>query len=164
MSQNSHNLHGAGFVRLRELLPDPTEFPQPSAVHRERRGTRGGREFSELLKKNAICITTQTAFRDKKVGLGVWGKGRKKRDSTQPTIVDIRCKSLVLARQLDDEPSLPFYRLVVRKVPEQVIRDALMRTLDVPKRDIRRSRAALFTSIIREHLPRRPPSNRKFNS
>jgi hypothetical protein len=72
--------------------------------------------------------------------------------------VDIRCKSLVLARQLDDERSLDFYRLVVRKVPEHLIRDALMRALDVPKRDIRRSRGALFASIIREHLPKRSSS------
>jgi hypothetical protein len=31
----------------------------------------------------------------------------------------------------------------------------LTRALDVPPKDVRRSRAALFTSLVRDHVPRR---------
>jgi hypothetical protein len=67
----------------------------------------------------------------------------------------------VLAEQLDDERSLAFYQHVIRAVPEDLIRDALTRARDVPRRDVRRSRAALFTSIIRQHLPTRTRTRRQ---
>ncbi len=116
---------------------------------------RGGRESTELLD-NAFDTYRQKALGTEKVELGdARGKGRKRRGATESPAVEIRHKALVLAQQLDDERSLAFYQLVVRKIPEHIIRDALTRALDVPRRDVRRSRAALFTSIIRPHLPRR---------
>ena len=155
MKHESHDLHGAGFERLGNLLPNPAEFSPPDAIYREGRG-RGGRESLPLPEENAFYITTQEAFREEKVRLGdARGKGRKRRDPSQSKPVDIRNRALVLARQLDDERSIAFYRLVVRKVPEHLVRDALIRALDLPKRDARRSRAALFTSIVREHLGKR---------
>jgi hypothetical protein len=107
----------------------------------------------------------QKAFWEEMVERGnARGEGRKRREPAQSAAVDIRCKAFVLARQLDDERSLAFYQLVVRKVPEHLIRDALARALDVPRRDIRRSRGALFASIVREHLPNRRRSNSNPNS
>jgi hypothetical protein len=61
-----------------------------------------------------------------------------------------------LATRLGDEKSLAFYGLVARSVPREVIGDALSRALDVPRQNVRRSRAALFTALIRPHLPRTP--------
>jgi hypothetical protein len=49
--------------------------------------------------------------------------------------------------------SQPMFRAPARgRRKMQVVQDALTRTLDVPRRDIRRSRAALFTSIVLPHL------------
>lgn len=53
--------------------------------------------------------------------------------------------------------NLPFYRLVVRTVSREIVRDALTRALDA--RDIRRSRAHLFAFLVREHLPSRHPNS-----
>lgn len=65
-----------------------------------------------------------------------------------------------LAEALDDHRSHAWYRRVVLSVPESVIRDALMRARDLPTKNVRRSRAALFTSIVRPHLKpyAHPPS------
>ena len=64
-----------------------------------------------------------------------------------------------LAARLGDENNPAWYSLVVRTVPREVVQDALRRTLDVRPADIRRSRAALFATIVRPHLRRRtrPP-------
>lgn len=56
-----------------------------------------------------------------------------------------------LADLFRDDKSLAFYKLVCRTIPREVVRDALTRALDVPRRDVRRSRAAIFTALI---LPR----------
>ena len=58
----------------------------------------------------------------------------------------------MLAQKLNDEKNLAFYKFVVRRLPEEIIRDALMRALDVPQRNIRRSRGALFASIVAPDL------------
>lgn len=60
-----------------------------------------------------------------------------------------------LADRLDDWKSYRFFLSVAARVPREVILDALTRALDVPRRDIRRSRAAYFTSVIRHHLTTR---------
>lgn len=65
-----------------------------------------------------------------------------------------------LADQLSDHHSLPFYRLVAAQVPAEVIRDALVRALEPAPRDIRRSRAAYFTALVRPYLPRRRRGHR----
>jgi hypothetical protein len=58
-----------------------------------------------------------------------------------------------LADSLRDWESIVFFRQVARAVPREVIRDALTRALDAPRESVRRSRAALFTHIVRPHLP-----------
>ncbi len=57
-----------------------------------------------------------------------------------------------LADALDDPNGLAWYRKVAREVPQQVVLDALGRARDLRRADVRRSRAALFTAIIRPHL------------
>jgi len=58
----------------------------------------------------------------------------------------------LLADRLHDWKSHAFYRQLARSLPEPVIRDLLTRALDVPERDIRRSRGALFTTLARKAL------------
>jgi hypothetical protein len=57
-----------------------------------------------------------------------------------------------IAATLHDERSIAWYRLVARRVDHEVIREALTRALDVPARDLRRSRGAVFTALMRPHL------------
>ena len=59
-----------------------------------------------------------------------------------------------LADKLGDAKSLAFFRRVAKVVPAEVIRDALVTALDLRPSDIRRSRAAYFTSLVMPHLRR----------
>jgi hypothetical protein len=59
-----------------------------------------------------------------------------------------------LADKLGDTKSLAFFRRVARVVPAEIIRDALVNALDLRPSDIRRSRAAYFTSLVMPHLRR----------
>ena len=63
--------------------------------------------------------------------------------------------AVYLADRFDDWKSYRFFLLVASSVPREVIREALVRALDVPRRDVRRSRAAYFTALVRPHLARR---------
>jgi hypothetical protein len=62
-----------------------------------------------------------------------------------------------LADKLGDSKSLAFFRRAADVLPPEVIRDALVRALDLRSSDVRRSRAAYFTSIIMPHLRRCEP-------
>jgi hypothetical protein len=62
-----------------------------------------------------------------------------------------------LADKLGDTKSMAFFRRVAEVVPAEVIRDALVRALDLRPSDVRRSRAAYFTSLIMPHLRRCEP-------
>jgi hypothetical protein len=64
-----------------------------------------------------------------------------------------------LADKLGDRKSLAFFRRVAEVLPPEVIRDALVRALDLRPTDVRRSRAAYFTSIIMPHLRRCEPKD-----
>jgi hypothetical protein len=59
-----------------------------------------------------------------------------------------------LADKLGDRKSMAFFRRAAEVLPSEVIRDALVRALDLRPSDVRRSRAAYFTSIIMPHLRR----------
>ena len=59
-----------------------------------------------------------------------------------------------LADKLGDTKSMAFFRRVAEVVPPEVIRDALVTALDLRPSDVRRSRAAYFTSLIMPHLRR----------
>jgi hypothetical protein len=82
--------------------------------------------------------------------------GSKGEGVLRPEVERIAC---YLTDRLDDAKSLAFYRLVAARVPEEIIRDALSRALDLPPAHVRRSRAAYFTSLIRPHLQRRLPDS-----
>jgi hypothetical protein len=58
-----------------------------------------------------------------------------------------------LADALADAKSLAWYRKVVATLPREVVQDAFARARDARREDIRRSRAALFTSIVRPLMP-----------
>jgi len=62
-----------------------------------------------------------------------------------------------LAYKLDDTKSLAFFRRVAEVVPAVAIREALVTALDLRPSEIRRSRAAYFTSLIMPHLRRCGP-------
>ena len=62
-----------------------------------------------------------------------------------------------LADKLGDFKSMAFFRRVAEVLPPEVIRDALVKALDLRPADVRRSRAAYFTSLIMPHLRRCDP-------
>jgi hypothetical protein len=62
-----------------------------------------------------------------------------------------------LADKLEDAKSLAFFRRVAEVVPAVTIREALVTALDLRPSEIRRSRAAYFTSLIMPHLRRCGP-------
>jgi hypothetical protein len=62
-----------------------------------------------------------------------------------------------LAEKLGDRKSMAFFRRVAEVLAPEVIRDALVRALDLRPSEVRRSRAAYFTSIIMPHLRRCEP-------
>jgi len=61
-----------------------------------------------------------------------------------------------LAQALGDTTyrNMAFYRKAVRTVPRHILQDALGRAKDA--RDIRKSRAQLFTFLVRDHMPKGP--------
>lgn len=104
-------------------------------------------------------------------GEGVWGRGGTSQPNERNDNVDKNTFPFVheesqgasrepdtealasqLADQLDDPRSIAFYRLVARHVPRRVIEDALVAARDVPRASVRRSRAAIFTSLVKPHL------------
>lgn len=60
--------------------------------------------------------------------------------------------AVYLAERFNDWKSYAFFLSVARRVPREVVLDALGRALDIPRSEVRRSRAAYFTTIIRRHL------------
>lgn len=108
----------------------------------ERKGTIGdGERLREILNEANEYCHHPLAFREE------GGPG----EEGSPHVDNPLHVADYLANRLDDEKSLAFYKLVA-SLPREVIRDALMRALDVPARDIRRSRAAIFASLVRPHL------------
>ncbi len=145
-----HDSHGSGFTHLRDILP---------GVLRPEGGGRGGGRESEIdrnIEGKIPEMQVQKALGKEMERKGdARGEGRKRRGYDQTEAVDRRCKALVIARQLNDEKNLAFHEFVLRRVPEDVVRDALVRALDVPLRNVRRSRGALFASILAPHLKKR---------
>ncbi len=151
MTQDIHDAHGAGFVHLRNLLPAAESF----ATTRKQRGTLGGsKQLSLFPEENAINAYRQKAFREDWVKGDARGK-RERREPAGSAAVDKSWMPNMLAEKLRDEQNLAFYKFVVRRLPEEIVRDALMRALDVPQRNIRRSRGALFASILAPYLKTR---------
>jgi hypothetical protein len=63
-----------------------------------------------------------------------------------------------LADKLGDRKSMAFFRRASEVLTPEVIRDALVKALNLRPSEVRRSRAAYFTSIIMPHLRRCEPN------
>jgi len=81
-----------------------------------------------------------------------WDESRREGVSTREQLAE-RTASY-LADKLGDHKSMAFFRRAAEALPPEVIRDALMKALDLRPSDVRRSRAAYFTSLIMPHLRR----------
>lgn len=86
-----------------------------------------------------------------------WDESKGKRVSTRGQAAE-RTASY-LADKLGDPKSMAFFRRVAEILPPEVIRDALVKALDLRPSDVRRSRAAYFTSLIMPHLRRCDPKS-----
>lgn len=62
---------------------------------------------------------------------------------------ELELRAMALADALCDPSSLAFFRRVVETVSPELIREALVAALDVPRRELRRSRGAYFTAVLR---------------
>ena len=89
----------------------------------------------------------------------LWNRGECRGEEGAGLANHSEALATYLAERLHDWRSLAFYRKVARSLPEEVVRDALSRALDVPRHAIRRSRAAYFTTLIVKSLPK----NRRFH-
>ncbi len=56
-----------------------------------------------------------------------------------------------LAETLDDKESLPFYCDLTEKYSEAFLRAKLRKVMSMPSDQIRKTRGALFTYLIRQH-------------
>lgn len=111
-------------------------------------GMGGAARQEEPNGPNGKEINSQTrSFRD---------GGPKGEGAVRPEVERTAC---YLADRLDDAKSLAFYRLVAARVPAEIIREALTSALDLRPANVRRSRAAYFTSLVRPHPQRRMPDS-----
>jgi len=130
-------------LRLAALLYARSR-PDPG---REGKGVEGATRQEETNERNGKEIDLeQRSFRDGgSKGEGIPACG-------QPAAVEQTAS--YLAEKLGDAKSVAFFRRVARGVPAEDIRDALVRALDLRPSDVRRSRAAYFTSLVMPHLRR----------
>lgn len=68
--------------------------------------------------------------------------------------------ALELADALDDRSGLPQYLSYCRRYPESLLRRAIRETTKVPRRDIRKSRAALFKHLVKEYAKHEADNSR----
>ncbi len=181
---------GAGFVRLGDMLPLTVtlrhgrascslparllghllampnleaallRLVDPQLIH-EGRGTIGGEKSVGLpgTIRNGIQKSISGPFPLK----GVRGtRGEGENDAQSRDVDNSERIARHVAAALNDEKSIAWYRIVARRVGQDIIREALSRALDVPARDLRRSRGAIFTALVRPHL--KPPMTHSRNS
>lgn len=148
-------------VRLAALLARAGRGPSASEAVDKSVGGKGG-VYQENLSQNANAVENSLealAFR----GEGILPRSSdsvRARDAVDNPRDDQERFAQHLASSLggrDAERNIPFYRLVARAVPRSVALDALVRAKDA--RDIRKSRAHLFASLVRPHLPHRSLKN-----
>lgn len=124
---------------------------------------RGSRQLPEMPRKEAIEKHCSKSVGEERERSGKRGdaRGEKTREGREggngltlavdnPAAADQERIASWLASALQDEAHRAFYTTVAAQVPEAVIRDALVRAKDA--HNIRKSRAALFTFIVRPHL------------
>jgi hypothetical protein len=130
-------------VLFQELQRPPISSRYPQLVHDL--GGRGGcnasagNAFRNSFRASALAPVRVPGTREDTGGPGEEGGATK---------VDLDQAAMALASQLGEEQNLDWYRHVVRRFTETEIRDALVRALEPPVSEIRRSRAALFAHIL----------------
>jgi hypothetical protein len=128
------------------------EYPQ--LVHEESGGK--GVRVASLLPSNAERFSIGT-FEGVSVLGREGGRGKGNPPAASPAVDNL---AWYLADKLHDPKSLAWYRRVARSLDRSVIDDALRRALDLEPRETRRSRAALFTAIVRPYLTPSSPRPR----
>ena len=121
----------------------------PQLIHEER--GKGGEKFPRIpgTSGNGIQKYLSEPFPLKRV------RGTRGEEENKALVFDGDNSERLarhIAATLHDEKSIAWYQLVARRVDHEVIREALTRALDVPARDLRRSRGAVFTALVRPHL------------
>ncbi len=56
-----------------------------------------------------------------------------------------------IALKLHDMPALSLYEDFVRRYPQEVLEELLIKTLSIPQEKIKRTRGALFTFLVQKH-------------
>jgi hypothetical protein len=143
----AHLLDSPGVViRLAAVLYSRT---RPVAGKEEATGKKGTVRQSETNERNGMeNILGQRSF--------AWDERARGEEVSARGQAAERTASY-LADKLGDPKSIAFFRRAAEALPPEVIRDALVKALDLRPGDIRRSRAAYFTSLIMPHLRRCDP-------
>ena len=144
------DLSGATQRELAKLLFSP----HPTAIHTVIHGKEGegGGWGSASLPGTIGNEGNQIRFPSV-----VPGKGKEEGSGEEPSgrdDDDIHSLASYLADALHDRISLRWYELVARTVPYDVVRHALTRALDFRRDEVRRSRAAYFTAIVKPYVAR----------
>jgi hypothetical protein len=56
-----------------------------------------------------------------------------------------------IARGLGEEESLPIFRALIRRYPEEIIRRAYEETLEIPPERVRKSKGAIFNFLLKKY-------------
>jgi hypothetical protein len=128
-------------ARFRELVASREEKPL---------GVGGSKQSGLSPNANAVTEISGTAL-----ALALEGSGEPSEGVVTATAPNTEAFARYLAQTFGDTNlrSLPFYRLVTRTVPRHIVLDALQRAKDA--QDVRKSRAHLFSFLVRGHLPKR---------
>ena len=138
-------------------------FSQAWASSSGRKGTigDGGAVKQDVTGTNGNV--SEKLLNNRSVHRGEGGVGSRGEEDGEVSTGDTERLASYLADRLADPKSLAFYRRVAVLVPREVVREALVAALDLAPAEVRKSRAAYFTAIVRPHLrprvPRTPPLN-----
>ena len=133
-------------IRLAAVLYSRSRLGTGREVATENAATVGQQETNEANEKESIRGQRSFAWDERSKGEGLSTCARAAEQTAN-----------YLADKLGDPKSRAFFRRVAEVLPPEVIRDALVHALDLRPADVRRSRAAYFTSIIMPHLRRCEP-------
>ncbi len=135
-------------LRIPSLESMLLRLVDPHAVHKERGTTEGEDVNKPVTNENAVHM-----YLEKPLPLNRSSDSMQEEYRARESIVDNPEQlAAYLATKLKDDKSMAWYRLVAQRVDRNIIQDALMRALDIPARDLRRSRGAVFTAIVRPYL------------
>ena len=143
-------------AELAQLLDSPGVVIRLAAVLYSRSRPVVGREGTA--KKGGAAKQEETNGRngmENVLGQRSFGWEESRREGVSSRGQAAERTASYLADKLGDPKSIAFFRRAAEVLPPEVIRDALVKALDLRPSDVRRSRAAYFTSLIMPHLRRR---------